>query len=396
MGEPFDVAVVGAGASGLMCAAVAGERGQRVIVLDNGAKPGRKVLMAGGGKCNFTNRRVSAENFICSNPHFVKSALSRFTPADVIAMVEAAGIPFHERDHGQLFCNESSARILDMLLDRCRRAGVKIATGAQVADVRRDGASGIFWVRAGSRKIETPSLVMATGGVSMPAAGATPFGYQVAEQFGIDVARPRPGLVPLTLSPEDKEVFQPLSGISVLARVSCAKAAFEEQLLFTHRGLSGPVILQVSSYWQPGETVTIDLLPGRDVEALLEQAGKGQPKKEARSLIRELLPRRLADARLKGVEGSCLPLASLSRQRRGQIARALHQWQIRPAGTEGNRTAEVTVGGVDCRGISSKTFEARDVPGLYFIGEVLDVTGQLGGFNLQWAWSSGFCAGIWV
>ena len=274
MGECFEVAVVGAGASGLMCAAAAGEKGKRVIVLDKGPRPGRKVLMAGGGKCNFTNRRVSPENFICSNPHFVKSALSRFTAEDFTAMVEAANIPFHERDHGQLFCNESSTRILEMLLERCHTAGVKIVSHTQVSAVRRQ--NDIFFLKAGSREIQVPSIVIATGGVSVPASGATPFGYQVAEQFGIDVVRPRPGLVPLTLSPGDKTVFQPLSGISVPARVSCGRAAFQEQLLFTHRGLSGPVILQISSYWQPGEPVTIDFLPGKDLEALLE-TGQEKP-----------------------------------------------------------------------------------------------------------------------
>lgn len=393
MPEIADVIIIGAGASGLMCAARAGDRKKRVLVLDNGPKPGRKILMAGGGKCNFTNQRVTAEQFICRNPHFVKSALSRFSSGDFIDMVRSFGIPYHEREHGRLFCDESSARILDMLMAQCRKAPVTIATGAEVSSVGWNETTGIFLVKAGKRKVETPSLVIATGGVSIPASGATPFGYQVAAQFGIPVIPPSPGLVPFTLGPRDKAALQPLSGISLPARVSYGKAVFQEELLFTHRGLSGPAILQISSYWQPGEIISIDLLPHLDVSEVLGAEKAAHPKKQALSVIRTLLPKRLAEIRLKEVGCARQPLAALSEKQVQEIAAALHRWQIKPGGTEGNRTAEVTVGGVDTHAISSKTFEARQVPGLYFIGEVLDVTGQLGGYNLQWAWSSGFCAG---
>jgi len=394
--ETVDVAIIGAGASGLMCAIQAGKRKSRVLVLDNGPKPGRKILMAGGGKCNFTNRSVSSDNYISTNPHFVKSALSRFSAIDFIEQVDAFGISFHERSHGQLFCDESSARILEMLLAQCRKQNVTIATNTPVTQILRDDASGIFTLTAGGEKIQTPSLVIATGGVSTPAAGATPFGYQVAEQFGIKVVPPRPGLVPFTLSPADKAVLQSLSGISVTARVSCKKFSFEEQLLFTHRGLSGPVILQISSYWQPGDTVSIDLFPYLNLENWLDKAQIKHPKKQVRALICKHLPKRLADVRLQSVDGLHHPVSDLSRETIKKVAQAFHCWQVKPGGTEGNRTAEVTVGGVDCNAISSKTFEARNTPGLYFIGEVLDVTGQLGGYNLQWAWSSGFCSGQWV
>jgi predicted Rossmann fold flavoprotein len=394
--EIADVAIIGAGASGLMCAAQAAKRNRRVIVLDNGPKPGRKILMAGGGKCNFTNQNLTPDNFICSNPHFVKSALSRFSQMDFIEQVKSSKIAFHERSHGQLFCDESAACILDMLLDRCRRNRASIATHSLVSAVRRDQTSGRFYLTAGKKIIQTTSLVIATGGVSIPAAGATPFGYQVAEQFGIPVVPPRPGLVPLTLAPEDKAIFQSLSGISVPAQVSCGKAAFQEQLLFTHRGLSGPVILQISSYWRPGDMVTIDLLPHLNLADRLKHAKARHPKKQVRSLVCNLLPRRLVDARLASLEGLDHPVSSLSSQTLSHVAQAFHHWQVKPGGTEGNRTAEVTVGGVDCHGIFSKTFESAKIPGLYFIGEVLDVTGQLGGYNLQWAWSSGFCAGQWV
>jgi predicted Rossmann fold flavoprotein len=396
MSEKFDVVIIGAGASGLMCAAQAGKRGKRVIVLDNGPKPGRKILMAGGGKCNFTNRSVSAENFICANPHFVKSALSRFTAADFIDMVESRGIPYHERSHGQLFCDESSARILEMLLAECRTSGAVIATSTPVRSARCHEETGIFHIKSENRKLEASSLVIATGGVSIPASGATPFGYKLAEQFGLKVVTPRPGLVPFTLSPSDKALLEPLSGISVAARVSCCKAVFEEQLLFTHRGLSGPVILQVSSYWHPGETIAIDLLPGRNIDDILEKARNTRPKKQVRSLVSELLPKRLTDVVLKDLGCAGSPVGALSGKNLNRIAQAIHRWRIKPGGTEGNRTAEVTVGGVDCRGVSSKTFEANRAKGLYFIGEVLDVTGNLGGYNLQWAWSSGYCAGQWV
>lgn len=396
MSEKFDVIIVGGGASGLMCAARAGLRHKKVLVLDNGPKPGRKILMAGGGRCNFTNRSVTPENFICTNPHFVKSALRRYTQDDFIERVAAENIGFHEREHGQLFCNDSAARILDMLLKDCPKQSVTIQTRSSVDSISRDPDTGIFHVRAGARRVNAPSLVIATGGPSIPAAGASSFGYQVAKQFKINVIAPRPGLVPFTLAPKDKATVSPLAGISVKAKVACTRAVFTEQLLFTHRGLSGPVILQVSSYWQPGDPICIDLLPDMDLGQFWETARKTHPKKGVRNLIAEHLPRRLVDLRLAGIQETGKAPAALSRKTLDEICDRFHRWEICPGGTEGNRTAEVTVGGVDCNAISSKTFEAAKVPGLFFIGEVLDVTGQLGGYNLQWAWSSGFCAGAYV
>ncbi|NDY70777.1 aminoacetone oxidase family FAD-binding enzyme [Desulfobacter hydrogenophilus] len=388
----YDVVIIGAGASGLMCAAQAGKRGRRVKVLDHGPKPGRKILMSGGGRCNFTNRRVSAQNYISSNPHFAKSALSRYRPQDFIALVRQYGISFSEREHGQLFCTGSAGQILEMLLAECRSAGVCLAFKTSVSSIERQASVRGFRICTAGESIEASSLVIATGGVSMPAAGATSFGYKVAGQFGIPVVRPRPGLVPFTLHPEDKTVLAPLAGISVKALVCTGSASFKEQLLFTHRGLSGPVILQASSFWQPGAPLTIDLFPDGNLEDLLETEQQTRPKRHVKSVLTEHLPTRLVQARLneKLLDS---PLHAISRQGLKNVADEIHTWNIQPGGTEGYRTAEVTVGGIDCRGFSSKTMESRDVPGLYAIGEVLDVTGWLGGYNFQWAWSSAWAAG---
>ncbi len=405
MTDFYDVLIIGAGASGLMCASQAGKRKRKVLVLDHGSAPGRKILMSGGGRCNFTNRQVSADHYISSNPHFCKSAISRYTSRDFVDLVKEYGISYQERSHGQLFCKGSASQILDMLKAECQKAKVKVSMNTLVKKIenlapkadRKDAAQ--FRVHTESGKIDTDSLVVATGGVSIPGAGATPFGFQVAEQFGIPVVQPRPGLVPFTLQPKDKKIFQPLAGISVDAKVSSPLAVFSEKLLFTHRGLSGPVILQVSSYWQPGQTITIDLLPFGNLMDILKNKQESHPKKYLRSCLYELLPKRLVDARLDVSWDACqtdLPIRSVSNDQIRQIAEVFHEWQIKPGGTEGYRTAEVTVGGVDCNRISSKTMEARKVPGLFFIGEILDVTGWLGGYNLQWAWSSGFCAGQYV
>nr|WP_319396808.1 NAD(P)/FAD-dependent oxidoreductase [uncultured Desulfobacter sp.] len=388
----YDVVIIGAGASGLMCAAQAGKRGKRVKVLDHGPKPGRKILMSGGGRCNFTNRRVSAQNYISSNPHFVKSALSRYRPEDFIDLVRQYGIRFSEREHGQLFCSDSAGQILDMLLAECRNAGVSLTPKTGVTGIERQMSVQAFQINTSGESISAASLVIATGGVSMPAAGATPFGYKVADQFGIPVVPPRPGLVPFTVQPADKTVLAPLAGISVKARVRTGSVSFEEQLLFTHRGLSGPVILQASSYWQSGAPVTIDLLPDKNLEELLETVRKTRPKRHVKSVLAEHLPTRLVQARLDEKLLNC-PLNRISRQELQTVIDAIHTWHIQPGGTEGYRTAEVTVGGIDCRRFSSKTMESRDVPGLYAIGEVLDVTGWLGGYNFQWAWSSAWAAG---
>ncbi|MCP4117019.1 MAG: NAD(P)/FAD-dependent oxidoreductase [Desulfobacteraceae bacterium] len=386
-----DIIIIGAGASGLMCAIEAGNRGRSVLILDHAKKAGQKILMSGGGRCNFTNLSVSAANYISRNPHFSKSALSRFTQWDFLAKIEQHKIPFHERDHGQLFCDNSAKEILTMLLSECDRANVKLMLNTEVTGVAREEGKD-FIVTTPRGEFKSPSLVVATGGLSIPGVGATPFGYKIAEQFGIKVWPPCPGLVPFTLQPRDKERLATLSGISVDAVVTCCRHSFRENLLFTHRGLSGPVILQISSHWQPGETITIDLLPGTDLVSLLKKAQQEHPKQQVKSMLVTLLPKRLVAAIVEKELGEA-QLNSVSHARFNALGASLKQWEVKPGGTEGYRTAEVTVGGVDCDAVSSKTMEARKVPGLYFIGEVLDVTGWLGGYNLQWAWSSGWVAG---
>lgn len=394
--RPVDVMIIGAGASGLMCAARAGLRGRSVLVADHQASAGRKILVSGGGRCNFTNRTVGPDHYISGNPHFCKSALSRFSPQDFLDLAEAHGIEWEERDLGQLFCTGSASQILDMLMSHCRQAGVTFFLGTPVTGIEPVEPAADhgprFRIIAGAETVAARSLVIATGGVSIPGAGATPFGYRVAEQFGLRVVPPRPGLVPFTLHPADKRMLQPLSGISVEAGVVCRRAGFTGRMLFTHRGLSGPVILQVSSYWQPGEEITIDLLPRDRLMDVFAAKQAAAPRKQLRSILCEKLPKRLVDVRLAGVDAS-RPLGAMSKETLRQAAAAFHQWRVRPGGTEGYRTAEVTVGGVDCCGISSRTMEAVTVPGLFFIGEVLDVTGWLGGYNLHWAWASGYCAG---
>ena len=386
-----DVIIIGAGASGLMCAMEAGRRGRRVLVLDHANKPGKKILMSGGGRCNFTNLRVGAENYLSHNPHFCKSALSRFTQGDFIALVQQHHIPYHEREHGQLFCDDSAKDILAMLLSGCEQAGVAIRVNTRIdAIVRRP--EGGFQVTTSLGALACQSLVVASGGLSIPAMGASPFGYRIAEQFGIKVWPTRAGLVPFTLHPHDKERLAPLSGIAVDSVVENPRQSFRENLLFTHRGLSGPAILQISSYWQPGEAVAIDLLPGQDLAGELQAAREERPKTALKTLLGNHLPKRLIAARLDEAMAD-KPLQHLSRQELAHVAAALQQWQVKPNGTEGYRTAEVTLGGVDCQAVSSQTMECRSVPGLYFTGEVLDVTGWLGGYNFQWAWASGVAAG---
>jgi hypothetical protein len=392
-----DIIIIGAGASGLLCAIEAGNRGRSVLVLDHEKKAGKKILMSGGGRCNFTNLSLSPENYISRNPHFCKSALSRFTQWDFLAKIEQHKIPYHERDHGQLFCDNSATEILTMLLSECDRANVELMLDTQVTGIAQEEGitreEGIgFTVTTPKGEFKSASLVVATGGLSIPGAGATPFGYKIAEQFGIKVWPPSPGLVPFTLQPQDKERLAPLSGISVDAVVTCGPQSFRENLLFTHRGLSGPVILQISSHWQPGETVTIDLLPGIDLVSLLKKAQQDHPKQQVKSMLVSLLPKRLVTAMVKKDLAEA-QLNSVSHPRFTALEASLKQWKVKPGGTEGYRTAEVTKGGVDCDAISSKTMEAQKVPGLYFTGEVLDVTGWLGGYNLQWAWSSGWVAG---
>lgn len=392
--EQVDVVIIGAGASGLMCAAEAGKRQRRVVVLDSQKQAGRKVLMSGGGRCNFTNYDVEAQHFISKNPHFCKSALKRYTQWDVIDLLQKHDVAYAERDHGQLFCVESAKDVLDLLVRECRDANVSLRLGQHIGKVDRNPEGG-FTVTTKSGSLSCQSLVIASGGLSIPTAGASPFGFQVAEQFGVPVLPTRPGLVPLTLQPADKKRLSPLSGIAVMAEVSLGEVSFRENLLFTHRGLSGPVILQISSYWLPGQPVHVNLLPTEDVVLLIKEMEKQQPKIHLRSLLTKYLPRRLVDIfipeRLCAKAIGQFTVADIA-----EVETLVHQWQVIPNGTEGYRTAEVTLGGVDCDAVSSKTFAARQVEGLYFTGEVLDVAGWLGGYNLQWAWSSGWCAGQYV
>ncbi len=386
-----DVIIIGASASGLMCAIEAGKRGRSVIVLDHSNKAGKKILMSGGGRCNFTNVDIDPDNFISHNPHFCKSALSRYTQWDFIALVNKYQIPYHERDLGKLFCDDSAKDILNMLLAECKKEKVKIQLNCDIKNIIKDDDES-FVVDASSGKYRSVSLVIASGGLSIPKMCASPLGYKVAEQFGHHIWPTSPGLVPFTLQPHDKEKLETLSGISVACDVSNERIHFKENILFTHRGLSGPAILQISSYWQPGETIFINLLPDLDVVELLAARQAVTPNIKLKTLMSEVLPKRLLPS-LFDQAALEKPLQELSSIRINEIARQLQQWQIKPGGTEGYRTAEVTLGGVDCDELSSKTMQSNKVAGLYFIGEVVDVTGWLGGYNFQWAWSSGWCAG---
>ncbi|MBT3812109.1 MAG: NAD(P)/FAD-dependent oxidoreductase [Gammaproteobacteria bacterium] len=386
-----DVIIIGAGASGLMCAIEAGKRQRRVLVLEATNKPGKKILMSGGGRCNFTNYTVEAENFISENAHFCKSALSRFTQWDFLEMIHAQNIPYHEREHGQLFCNESARDILNMLLSECDKVGVDIQLKADIQSIKKHAELG-FMVKTKAQEIHTQSLVIATGGLSIPKMGATPFAYKIAEQFDIKVQPTRAGLVPFTLHVEDKEKFAVLSGLALVATISNACQSFTENLLFTHRGLSGPVALQMSSYWQEGEELVINLLPDLDLQQQLLQAQQEKIKLKLKNYLAHRLAKRLVSTFLQE-EMLELSVLDLSHKQIQQIAQQFNHWTIKPNGTEGYRTAEVTLGGVDCHAISSKTLEANQVPALYFVGEALDITGWLGGYNFQWAWASGWCAG---
>ena len=386
-----DVIIIGASAAGLRCAIEAGKRSRKVTVLDHANKAGKKILMSGGGRCNFTNLDIDAENYISHNPHFCKSALSRYTQWDFIALVNEYNIPYQERDLGKLFCENSAKDILDMLLAECKKYKVKIQLNTDIHHVERDDDRN-FHVISSSGDFQAVSLVVASGGLSIPKMCASPLGYKLAEQFGHHIWPTDPGLVPFTLQPHDKEKLEPLSGISVESDVSNERIGFKENILFTHRGLSGPAILQISSYWQPGEEISINLLPDSDVISLLSARQSSQPNTRLKTVLTELLPKRLLPA-LFDQEILDKPLQELSKERFSEISRQLQQWQVKPGGTEGYRTAEVTLGGIDCDEISSKTMQSNKVSGLYFIGEVLDVTGWLGGYNFQWAWSSGWSAG---
>ena len=385
-----DVIILGAGGAGLMCAATAGRRGRSVLVLDHAERIGEKIRISGGGRCNFTNIHATPANFLSANPHFCKSALRGYTPQDFIALVERYGIAYHEKTLGQLFCDGSSKQIIDMLLAECVAGGAEVQGGTRIISVAR-GADG-FSVATDRGDYSCRSLVVATGGLSIPKIGATGLGYDIARQFGLGIVEPRPALVPLTFDPAFLARLKNLAGISAGAEVSCGKQRFAEALLFTHRGLSGPAILQISSYWNEGREIAIDLAPGTDVLAMLKGARRDHPKQELPTVLARRVARRLAEsiAERAGVSGR---MADLSDARLGAVAAQVKDWRVTPQGTEGYRTAEVTLGGVDTGALSSKTMEARAVPGLYFIGEVVDVTGHLGGFNFQWAWSSGVAAG---
>jgi predicted Rossmann fold flavoprotein len=371
-----------------MAAIEAGRRGRRVVVIERAERPGKKILISGGGRCNFTNIHARPDNFLSANAHFAKSALARYTPADFIALVERFGIAYHEKTLGQLFCDGSAQQIVDLLMAECAQAGVRVMTGTAVSEVRRDDSSGEFTVTAGQESYEARSLIVATGGLSIPRMGATGFGYEIARQFAVPIEACRPALVPLTLAGEEREQFVDLAGVSAPVVVSVGKRSFKEKMLFTHRGLSGPAILQISSYWKRGEEVRVDWGPARDLLAAMKSAPAGRDLAAAKAVLRASLPARLAD-RLIDVTSP----ASWTNHAIDELERRLHGFAFNPSGTEGYEKAEVTAGGVSTSALSAQTMECRSVPGLYFIGEVVDVTGHLGGFNFQWAWASGAAAG---
>jgi predicted Rossmann fold flavoprotein len=386
-----DVVVLGGGAAGLMCAAVAGARGRRVHVLECANRVGKKILMSGGGRCNFTNTGTTPAQFLSANPHFCKSALARYTPADFVALVDAHGIAWHEKELGQLFCDDSAKQVVAMLLAECADGGVRVETGVETTGVvARDG--GGFRLDTSLGAVACASLVVATGGLSIPSLGGSGFGYALARQFGHALLPTRAGLVPLTLSGRPLEFFEGLSGVSLPVIARSGRTAFAHALLVTHRGLSGPAILQLSSYWEPGNDLRLDLLPGQDAEATLAALQRAHPNAELRNALGDLLPRRLAERLCDAVFGS-KPMRQVDHAQLRDIARQLADWPIVASGTEGYRTAEVTLGGVDTRGLSSQTMASKHVPGLFFVGEVVDVTGWLGGYNFQWAWASGHAAG---
>ncbi|NIK01016.1 hypothetical protein FHR48_002465 [Xanthomonas arboricola] len=385
-----DVLVIGAGAAGLMSAFTAGRRGRQVLVIDHANKVGKKILMSGGGRCNFTNTGTAPGNFISANRHFCKSALARYRPADFVDMVERHGIAYHEKELGQLFCDISSKQIVRMLLDECEAAGVQIRTQCEVLSVQR-GSDG-FEVQTSQGRVQAQSLIVATGGLSIPSMGASGFGYALAQQFGHTLLPTRAGLVPLTLSGKHQERLHDLSGLALPVEAHCNGASFRNFMLLTHRGVSGPAILQISSYWQPGDELRLDLLPGHDAGAWLREQKQQRGATELRNVLAEVLPKRFAQ-RLCEVWLPDRPVRQLDPPQLQNAADLLGAFPLIASGTEGYRTAEVTLGGVDTHQVSSSTLESRLVPGLYFVGEVLDVTGWLGGYNFQWAWASGHAAG---
>lgn len=387
----FDVIIIGAGAAGLMCAIEAGKRGRKTWLIDHSSKPAEKIRISGGGRCNFTNLHTKPENFLSANPHFCKSALSQYTQEDIIALVEKHGIAYHEKKLGQLFCDGSAQQIIDMLVNECEDAGVRVTmeTAASKIETLEEGGYGVA-TNHGSH--ETTSLVIATGGLSIPKIGATKFGYEIARQFGLNVLETEPALVPFSFQSHILDRCKALSGLSVEATVSCGKTSFSEGLLFTHRGLSGPSILQISSYWRDGDEIIVNLAPNTNMLEFFKARRTENPKQDIKTALSHILPKRLADSICQAVKITGR-LAELPNAKLEALANAVNDWRITPAGTEGYRTAEVTLRGVDTDELSSRTMESKKHPGLYFIGEVVDVTGHLGGYNFQWAWSSAFAAG---
>jgi predicted Rossmann fold flavoprotein len=387
--QKYDVIILGAGAAGLMCAIEAGKRGRRVLLLERADRIGKKILISGGGRCNFTNLHAGPENFLSANPHFAKSALARYTPAAFIGLVEKHRIPYHEKKLGQLFCDRAASDITAMLEQECRDGGVEIRLNTKINEVRKSEEPAEFTVRADDASFGAPRLVVAAGGLSLAKIGATSFGYDLARQFGLKIVPPRAALVPLVFSERDRKRWCNLAGVSteVIASTRSAKQVFRENMLITHHGLSGPAILQISSYWDGQEPIDLDLAPGRDLAGDLRTCGH-RDQSSWKLRLREVLPRRFAERWLE-----TYPLSGNSDRAFADAERQLHAWEVKPEGTEGYGKAEVTAGGVDTDELSAQTMESRKVPGLFFIGEVVDVTGQLGGFNFQWAWASGYCTG---
>ncbi|MBZ9745323.1 NAD(P)/FAD-dependent oxidoreductase [Mesorhizobium sp. CO1-1-7] len=388
--QSYDVVIIGAGAAGMMCAVEAAKRGRSVLILDHAAAPGEKIRISGGGRCNFTNIHASPKNFISRNPHFCISALSRYTQRDFIALVERHGIAYHEKTLGQLFCDGSARQIIDMLVSEMRGRGAELVLSTRVEAIGRTEEG--FELALSTGSVSCQSLVVACGGKSIPKMGATGFGYELAERFGLAVVETRPALVPLTFDAKTLERLSPLAGNAVDAEIACGRTRFSEAMLFTHRGVSGPSILQISSYWREGDEIRIAMLPGTDVAELIRAARRGNGRQAVQTVLANHLPKRLAQAIAEqtGLDGN---LADLSEAQIKTVEAAVNDWRIKPAGSEGYRTAEVTLGGVDTNGLDQKTMQAKLVPGLFFIGEVVDVTGWLGGYNFQWAWSSGWAAG---
>ncbi|MGO1071681.1 NAD(P)/FAD-dependent oxidoreductase [Lysobacter sp. CA199] len=395
MAEVYDVVIVGGGAAGLMCALTAGRRGRRVLVIEHANKVGKKILMSGGGRCNFTNTGTTPANYLSANPHFCKSALARYTPWDFIAMVERHRIAYHEKELGQLFCDVSSKLIVKMLVDECLAAGVRIQTDCSIDRIAHNEGDSAFRLHTAQGAFSSASLVIASGGLSIPSMGASGFGYELARRYGHNVLPTRAGLVPLTLSGKHQERLQDLSGVALPVTASCNGVDFSNQMLITHRGVSGPSILQISSYWQPGDDLRLDLLPGVDALEWLQTQQRERPAAELKTVLGETIPKRFAQ-RLCELWLSNKPMKQYNPPELKQIAATLSSWPLTASGTEGYRTAEVTLGGVDTDEVSSSTMQSKRVPGLYFVGEVIDVTGWLGGYNFQWAWASGNAAGLAV